>query len=196
MRPSPIQHLVDRLRGIPERRFSRRRVLRAIGGTILDPGSLAPYVFFRSARYTRNLIHRCDLFEVLAIGWEAGQGSAVHNHRGQECWMAVPVGRLEVRNFRLLERNTAERTCRLAPSIRFLMDPEHPAAVDPHEPIHSVHNLPEFGGRAVSVHVYSRPYDSCEIYLPEQGRYFDVPLRYTSRFGALCPGEAAEAANF
>jgi predicted metal-dependent enzyme (double-stranded beta helix superfamily) len=196
MGPSTIQDLLDRLRGIPEPRFSRARVLEAIGRTVLDPGSLAPYVFFRSTHYTRNLIHRSARFEVLAIGWEAGQYSAVHNHRGQECWMAVPVGRLEVRNFRLLERDAAARTCRLAPSIRFLMDPEHPAAVDPDEPIHSVHNLPEFGGRAVSVHVYSRPYDSCEVYLPEQGRYFDVRLQYTSRFGALCPGEAAEAANF
>ena len=73
------------------------------------------------------------------------------------------------------------------------MDPRHPAAVDPAEPIHSVHNLIEDGCRAVSVHVYSLPFDSCEIYQPEQGRYYDVSLGYTSRFGVLCPGEQAEA---
>jgi hypothetical protein len=73
------------------------------------------------------------------------------------------------------------------------MDPRHPAAVDPAEPIHSVHNLAEYGARAVSVHVYSLPFDSCEIYQPEQGRYQDVQLGYTSRLGVLCPGEQAEA---
>ncbi len=167
-------------------------ILREIGRAVLDPVSLKSYLFFRSSHYTRNLIHRDDLFEVVAIGWEAGQCSAIHNHRGQECWMGVPIGRLEVRNYRLVERDERARTCRLQPSQRYVMDPRHPAAVDPAEPIHSVHNLPEHGGRAVSVHVYSRPFDSCEIYQPEQGRYYDLPLGYTSRFGVLCPGEQAE----
>jgi len=112
-----------------------------------------------------------------------------------QTWMGVPIGRLEVRNYRLVEQDPAARTCRLAPSVRYVMDPEHPAAVDPAEPIHSVHNLPEFGGRAVSVHIYSLPFNTCEVYLPEKGRYLDMPLVYTSRLGVLCPGEIAEPAR-
>src|SRR5213594_1541654 len=100
-----IQDLVGGLRRIPVSSFTRDRVLREIGRTVLDPDSLASYLFFRRSHYTRNLIHRDDLFEVVAIGWEAGQSSAIHNHRGQECWMGVPVGRLEVRNYRLVEKN-------------------------------------------------------------------------------------------
>jgi len=188
-----IQDLVGGLCGIPAASFTRDRVLQEIGRTVLDPDSLKSYLYFRRSHYTRNLIHRGDLFEVVAIGWEPGQASAIHNHRGQECWMGVPIGRLEVRNYRLLEKDETARTCRLQPSVRYIMDPRHPAAVDPAEPIHSVHNLIEDGCRAVSVHVYSLPFDSCEIYQPEQGRYYDVSLGYTSRFGVLCPGEQAEA---
>jgi len=191
-----IQDLVEGLCGIPAAEFTHQRVLEEIGRTVLDPRSLSPYLYFRPAHYTRNLIHRCELFEVVAIGWEPGQLAPVHNHRGQECWMGVPIGRLEVRNYRVVERDVARRACRLEPSIRYVMDPDHPAAVDPAEPIHSVHNLPEYGGRAVSVHVYSRPFDSCEVYLLDQGRYLEVTLDYTSKFGVLCPGEAAEAVNF
>ena len=188
-----IQDLVGRLCGIPAASFTRDQVLQEIGRTVLDPDSLRSYLYFRRSHYTRNLIHRDDLFEVVAIGWEPGQASAIHNHRGQECWMGVPIGRLEVRNYRLVEKDETARTCRLQPSVRYIMDPHHPAAVDPAEPIHSVHNLIEDGCRAVSVHVYSLPFDSCEIYQPEQGRYYDVPLGYTSRLGVLCPGEHAEA---
>ena len=188
-----IQDLVGGLCGIPAASFTRDRVLQEIGRTVLDPDSLKSYLYFRRSHYTRNLIHRGDLFEVVAIGWEPGQASAIHNHRGQECWMGVPIGRLEVRNYQLFEKDEAARTCRLQPSVRYIMDPLHPAAVDPAEPIHSVHNLIEDGCRAVSVHVYSLPFDSCEIYQPEQGRYYDVALGYTSRFGVLCPGEQAEA---
>ena len=107
--------------------------------------------------------------------------------------MGVPLGRLEIRNYRLAAQDPVAHTCRLEPSIRYVIEPRHPAAVDPSEPIHSVHNLVEYGARAVSVHVYSLPFDSCEIYQIEQGRYYDVPLGYTSRFGVLCPGEQAEA---
>ena len=187
-----IEELIQGLRAIPAAVFTRERVLREIGRTLLDPGSLESYLFFRRSHYTRNLIYRDDLFEVVAIGWEPAQASAIHNHRGQECWMGVPIGRLEVRNYRLIAKDEGARTCRLTPSDRFEMNPLHPAAVNPEEPIHSVHNLPEFGGRALSVHVYSRPFDSCEVYQPEQGRYFDVPLGYTTRFGVLCEGERAE----
>jgi len=189
-----IQDLVGGLCRIPSASFTRDRVLQEIGRTVLDPDSLRSYLFFRRTHYTRNLIHRDDQFEVVAIGWEPGQASAIHNHRGQECWMGVPIGRLEVRNYRLVDKDETARTCRLQPSVRYFMDPRHPAAVDPAEPIHSVHNLAEDGARAVSVHVYSLPFDSCEIYQPEQGRYYDVPLGYTSRFGVLCPGEQAEVA--
>jgi cysteine dioxygenase len=188
-----IQDLVGGLCAIPVASFTRDTVLREIGRTVLDPDSLKSFLYFRRSHYTRNLIHRNDLFEVVAIGWEPGQSSAIHNHRGQECWMGVPIGRLEVRNYRLVEKDESARTCCLQPSVHYVMDPRHPAAVDPAEPIHSVHNLLESGGRAVSVHVYSLPFDSCEIYQPEQGRYYDVALGYTSRFGVLCPGEQAEA---
>jgi cysteine dioxygenase len=189
-----IQALVQGLCGIPAPSFTRDAVLDEIGRTVLDPVSLRPFLYFRRSHYTRNLIHRNDLFEVVAIGWEPGQVSAIHNHRGQECWMGVPIGRLEVRNYRLVRKDSKARTCLIEPSLRYAMDPRHPAAVDPNEPIHSVHNLEEFGSRAVSVHVYSRPFDSCEIYQPEKGCYYDVPLGYTSRFGVLCPGEGAELA--
>lgn len=188
-----IQNLIERLCCIPRASFSRDTVLLEIGRTILCRDSMKPYLFFRRSHYTRNLIYRDDLFEVVAIGWDPGQSSAIHNHRGQECWMGVAMGRLEVRNYRLLEKDERARTCRLQPTVRFFMDSSHPAAVDPNEPIHSVHNLAEDGTRAVSVHVYSRPFDSCEIYQVERGCYYDVALAYTSRFGVLCPGEQAEA---
>ncbi len=191
-----IQDLIDRLRAIRSSSFTRQRVLDEIGRTVLDPSSLTPYAYFSPAHYTRNLIHCCDLFEVIALGWERGQESAIHNHHGQECWMGVPVGRLEVRNFRLTEHDPKRRTCRLAPSIRYTIDPDRASAVDPEEPIHSVHNLPEFGGRAISVHVYSLPFQSCEVYDLDRHCYEVVRLDYTSLLGTLCPGASAEAAGF
>ena len=49
--------------------------------------------------------------------------------------------------------------------------------------------IAEFSQRAVSIHVYSKPFDTCEIYQREKGTYADVPLHYTSEYGKLNPAE-------
>ncbi len=183
---TPIRSFVDGLCAIPEPEFSRERVLEEFGRIVLDPASINPYLYFSPSHYTRNLVHYCDLFEVIAICWEVGQASMIHNHREQECWMGAPIGRLMIQNYRLDAQCRDTKTCQLTPTLRYTLDATHSAAVDPGEPIHSVNNLAEFGERAVSVHVYSKPFDSCEVYNLEKGIYYDIPLEYTSRYGELC----------
>jgi hypothetical protein len=69
------------------------------------------------------------------------------------------------------------------------MNPSNPGIVDPNEPVHQVLNLAEYAERAVSIHVYSKPFDSCEVYYLDKGTYLDVPLHYTSEYGKLNPEE-------
>ncbi|MBI4466040.1 MAG: cysteine dioxygenase family protein [Acidobacteria bacterium] len=159
------------------------------------PESLQPYMFFSPASYTRNLIFKNAMFELIAIGWEVGQASRIHNHRDQRCWMAVPIGKLKNQNYRVLDRNPEKKTCRLVASGSFLITPASPLEVDQEEPVHQVLNLAEYQERAVSLHIYSRPFDSCEVYSLEKGTYCDVPLCYTSEYGKLCAGEEASVSR-
>ena len=159
------------------------------------PETLRPYLFFSPASYTRNLIFKSELFELIAICWEVGQASRIHNHRDQQCWMAVPIGKLKNQNYRVLDRNPERATCRLEASSSFLITSASPLEVDQEEPVHQVLNLVEWKERAVSLHVYSRPFNTCEVYSLEKGTYCDVPLYYTSEYGKLCAGEQAEAAR-
>jgi len=184
-----IDDWVERLAAIPAREFTLERVQAFLAAHGVKPETLEPYLFFSKGNYTRNLIFKNDLFECMGICWEVGQASRIHNHRGQNCWMATPVGRLRVQNFRVENRDAAKGACRLVPTDAFDMDPDHAAAVNPLEPVHQVLNLLEFKQRAVSVHVYSKPFDSCEIYSREKGTYFDVSLHYTSEYGRLNPDE-------
>jgi len=180
---------VEKLAAIPEKDFTLERVHAFHRTHGVRPQTLEKYTFYSQGNYTRNLIHKCALFEVLLICWEIGQVSRVHNHRDQNCWMSVPVGKLRVQNFRIEQRDPAHGTCRLVPTDCYDMDADHPACVDPHAPVHQVLNLREFNHRAATIHVYSRPYVSCEIYQPEKGTYFDVSLHYTSEYGKLNPAE-------
>ncbi len=185
-----IGEWVEALKGIPEPDFTVARVQQTLRAHRVRPETLAPYLFFARSHYTRNLIYKCPLFELLAICWEVGQASRIHNHRDQNCWMAAPIGRLRVQNFRVEERDPANQRCRLVPTDAYEMTPERPAAVDPGEPVHQVLNPAEFNERAVSLHIYSRPFSSCEVYSLEKGTYLDVPLFYSSEYGKLSPGEA------
>lgn len=184
-----ITDWVEGLAAIPERDFTLENVQFYISYHHVRPETLDKYLFFSKGGYTRNLIFKNSVFECMAICWEIGQFSRIHNHRDQNCWMSVPLGRLKVQNFRVEDRDSSHGTCRLIPTDIYEMDGAHPAYVNPLEPVHQVLNLAEFNQRAVSLHVYSRPFDTCEVYLREKGTYSDVPLHYTSEFGRLNPEE-------
>ena len=185
--PIAISDWVKSLAEIPVAKFTLEAVHNYLVTHPIQAESLSKYRYFSKGNYTRNLIFKNDLFEVMTVCWEVGQASRIHNHRDQNCWMAVPVGRLRVQNYRVNDRDASCGTCKLVPTDAMLMDPNHPAFVNPAEPVHEVLNLAEFGERAVSVHVYSKPFDTCEVYLRDKGTYADVPLFYTSEYGVLHP---------
>jgi len=184
-----IDQFITGLCEIPEENFRVGTVYDYIKNHPIDPSSLERYSFFSKNHYTRNLIFKNDLFELMSICWEVGQVSQIHNHHNQNCWMAIPAGRLRVQNFRVVEQNEAEGYCRLESTEAFDIDRLMPAEVDPTEPVHQVLNLPEFGERAMSVHIYSRPFNRCLVYCLETNEYREIPLHYSSEYGTLCADE-------
>lgn len=180
----PIAKLVEELRKFPESAFEQVETLRRfLAETPVDAESLAPYLTWDRQHYTRNLIDRTKLYELMAICWEVGQASSVHNHRDQNCWMAVPIGRLQVENFHLVHQDLQAGRSKLEPLNVVEMNVTQPCAVDPKDPVHRVMNPREFHQRAVSLHVYSRPFDTCVVYSPEQGTCGEIRLHFNTEYG-------------
>jgi len=179
-----IDEFARKLRGFPEASFrTTEEIRRFLAQTPVDAGSLAPYLAWDRQHYTRNLIDKTDLYELIAICWEVGQFSSVHNHRDQNCWMAAPIGKLVVENFRVGFQDIEAGNCRLEASNRVELTVENPCAVNPLEPVHRVVNPRDFNERAVSLHVYSRPFDTCVVYSPEQGTCGEIQLHYNTMYG-------------
>jgi cysteine dioxygenase len=179
-----VDDLVHELHKLPERAFSEiETVRRLLQEKPVSAESLAPFLTWDRQHYTRNLIDRTPLYELMAICWEIGQGSSVHNHRGQNCWMAVPLGRLQIENFHLVHEDVAAGRCKLEPKNIVEMNIAEPGAVDPGDPVHRVFNPREFNQRAVSLHVYSRPFDTCVVYSPEQGTCGEIRLHFNTDYG-------------
>lgn len=179
-----IRDFVAELRKFPERSFiPTDEILEFLQQTSASPDSLRPYLNWNGQHYTRNLIDKTPLYELIAICWEVGQVSSVHNHRDQNCWMSVPIGRLLVENFHLVSQDVEGGKSELTPTDTVEMNPTHPCAVDPKDPVHRVVNPKHFGERAVSLHIYSRPFDTCVVYSPEQGTCGVIKLHYNTVFG-------------
>jgi cysteine dioxygenase len=179
-----IQDLVAGLRQLPQPAFDETETIRRLlQERPVDASSLSPYLTWDRQHYTRNLIDKTPLYELLAICWEIGQASSVHNHRDQHCWMAVPIGRLQVENFRVVHQDLSAGSCHLESADTVEMNISQPYAVDPREPVHRVLNPRHFKQRAVSLHVYSRPFDTCVVYSAEQGTCGEIQLHYNTAYG-------------
>lgn len=180
-----MTEFANRLSTIPEAEFTHENILQFLRENRVDPYTLSPYTYFCADHYTRNLIHKTDLFELIAICWDRGQKSPIHNHRDQKCWMGMPYGQLQVHNFKLIQKDPSTGYCELQSSDHFLLSADCPQEVNPEEPIHQVLNLPSFNSRAVSLHIYSRPYDTCEVYDLKTKHYEDMKLVNTTEYGVL-----------
>src|SRR5579871_6107073 len=179
-----IDEFVSELRKLPESSFREvPPVHQFLQAHPVNAESLSPYLLWDRQHYTRNLIDKTELYELIAICWDVGQVSSIHNHRDQNCWMAVPIGRLMVQNYRVLAQDIERGTCKLERTDLLEMNPQQPCAVDPAEPVHKVFNPREFKDRAVSLHVYSRPYDSCMVYSEEQGSCGEIKLSFNTEYG-------------
>ncbi len=188
-RTVPVQHLIDRLQELTDADFLNvDKPLAVLRAHPVDPESIAPYLFWNPQHYTRNLVHKTELYELLAICWDVGMRSSIHNHKNQNCWMAAPVGKLQVNNYQVLEEDLASQHCDIVPTDTVEITQANPVAVDPRNPVHDVRNPREWNQRAVSLHLYSRPFDSCVVYSCEQHTCGEIGLSYTSMHGKLVIG--------
>lgn len=179
-----IQDFVKDLQQFPEAAFDQtEKIRRFLQENPINPESLASYLTWDRQHYTRNLIDKTALYELIAICWDVGQASSIHNHRDQNCWMAVPLGRLLVENYHVIQQDIAAGKCEIRSTEIVEMNAAQPCAVDPDEPVHRVYNPREFNQRAVSVHVYSRPFDRCVVYSADQGTCGEIQLHYTTQYG-------------
>jgi len=189
-----IDDFIEQLRSIEAGLITRDNVLDLCQSVQISDSSLAPYVFFDDRYYTRNLVYRDALFEVMAICWPANQRTAVHTHNGQLCWMIAQRGNLKVVDYKWLgcdhpeNQNVVGIDC-LAGSegieLQELRSVEACAGgpVLTADKLQTIHQLFNYDEPAVSIHVYSRPIDSCVAFDLESHRCYRRSLAYFSKFG-------------
>lgn len=186
MKTVKIENLIEGLSAFADEQFTCDNVYRFLAENPVNVDSIKKYLHWSEKFYTRNLIFKNERYELMAICWNKGQVSKIHNHADQMCWMTVPIGKLRGQNFRAVETDESKNFCRLEETDQFDLSDCLTAKVELEEPIHQILNLPEFDEPAVSLHIYSKPFDKCLSYCRETNQFAEVPLSYTSIDGQLC----------
>ena len=194
-----VEDFIEGLKGLEGELITQGRVRDFMSATPLKADSLAPYINFRDEFYTRNLIYRDQLFEVMAICWKAGQKTPVHSHNGQLGWMTIAQGEVAVHNYRYVACNCPERQnvvgldC-LGGASHIEIERLHTencsestgvSTVDKLQSIHQIENSDRSKHGVISLHVYSLPFDSCVSYDLDKQHCCRKTLSYFSKFGKV-----------
>lgn len=172
-----MTNLVEDIKAFASRDFPQDEIGAYLSETLVEPESLESYLSYCEDRYTRHLVHKEKDFELLVICWGQGQKAPIHGHEGELCWARVERGQLRFSNYKLV----SETPVRLEP----VDEPVNGKAgfLDGPAEIHAVENPKEFGVNAASLHLYSKPYDACDIYDSPTGPRRRVQLAYDSIHG-------------
>jgi len=188
----PVEEFVDRLRILSEGVITKQAMYDFLVSWEIRPADLERFKLWLPDRHTRNKIFRNNLVECMLICWPVGSITPLHTHNGQLGWMTMLEGKLVVENYRKVDCNRPENQqvvgmdC-LAGATRIEMKqlatelcvPGGPLnTVDKRQTIHRIKNLTEWNERAVSLHVYSRPIDSCVVFDLENQSCFRRDLKY------------------
>jgi cysteine dioxygenase len=202
-----VGRFVETLRSFQTEPITRDRILHYLQETTVDRSSLDPFVHFLPDAYTRNLIHRDELMEVMAVCWAPGQRTVIHTHNGQLGWMSVERGALAVINYKWLGCNAADNQnvvgmdC-LAGATELDIDRREVQECFPGGPVNTVDKVQTIHqvvvqGRepVISLHVYSQPIDSCVAFDLEKRICYRRTLSFYSRYGQVVVGEGDLAAT-
>ena len=126
------------------------------------------YCYWNDKFYTRNLILKNDLFEVMLICWKRGHESPIHDHSKQHCWLLVLKGAVEEISYKQLDDNN------LKPMDTNIYNNGTAVHTDEDLDWHKIKSLDE----TVTLHIYSKPIDYCQIYDTKENQIKRVKTTY------------------
>jgi cysteine dioxygenase len=145
----PLDALIEYLDGLDER-ASLPTLVKLLEETDVGVDDLHEFLHFSPVRYTRNLIHGGEWYNLLVLCWRNGQRSPIHDHKGSSCGM------------RILQGEAAETMFELAPNghvwaVETKFHPRGHVLGSQDTDKHQISNLQAGDADLVTLHIYSPP---------------------------------------
>jgi predicted metal-dependent enzyme (double-stranded beta helix superfamily) len=182
-----LAELIQRLDAAVAQRDDEVRcqnVKRVLSEAVASNSEFLDFPFLQPAgdRYARRLVHRdpAGRYTVLAMVWDRGQGTALHDHGGMWCVECVYQGRIRVTSYAVRGGDPETGVVQFSREREVTAGPAEAGALIPPFEYHMLANADETP--AVTIHVYGGEMTSCHIYEPVEGgwrRRFKT-LEYTA----------------
>ena len=172
-----MDSFIKSLKSCSERDFPINEVSDLIIKSQFSNKLLDKYSHFNKKTYTRNMIYKDSNFEVLLICWSAGQMSPIHGHEGEKCWFKILSGSLEIYNYKIKTTRPLKlkKMEKITASTGYLDGPAD---------IHSINNC--YKNPVITLHIYAKPYDTCDIYDLKTNQIQRLKMNYYSIDGKIC----------
>ncbi|XP_061198706.1 cysteine dioxygenase type 1 isoform X1 [Neopsephotus bourkii] len=145
-----------------------------------NPEEWLQYAQFDQYRYTRNLVDSGNgKFNLMILCWGEGHGSSIHDHTDSHCFMKILQGNLKETLFEWPEKKGNGEM--IKKSERVLRENQC-AYINDSIGLHRVENISHTES-AVSLHLYSPPFDSCNTFDQRTGHKHKVKMTFYSQFG-------------
>ena len=150
----------------------------------LSVESIQSYCHWTEDFYTRNLVSKTKAYELMVLCWPPNQTSPVHNHQGQDCWMHVVAGEmLEVQYHCLKDEESGVWGIEKGEKVPCL--PGYTAYINDEICLHQICNQTD--KPAITLHLYSYPIETCNIYCCKTGKVTSRKLNYSTVDGEAIP---------
>lgn len=151
------------------------------------------FALFDQYRYTRNLVDEGNgKYNLIVLCWGEGHGSSIHDHTNSHCFMKILQGNLKET---LFEWPACSKTEMVKKSERVLEENQC-AYINDSIGLHRVEN-PSHTESAVSLHLYSPPFDICQTFDQRTGHKNKVKMTFWTKYGvkSTCTSAASQENN-
>ncbi|WP_372365779.1 cysteine dioxygenase family protein [Candidatus Uabimicrobium sp. HlEnr_7] len=143
----------------------------------LSVESIQNHCSWREDFYTRNLVKKTKAYELMVLCWPSHQTSPIHNHQGQDCWMHVISGEITEIQYHCL-KDEDSGAWRIKEGDRLTCRPSETAYINDKICLHQICNNSD--QPAITLHLYSYPIETCNIYCCKTGKVTSRKLSYSS----------------
>jgi len=153
-----------------------------------NPAEWKKFAKFDRYRYTRNLVDEGNgKFNLMLLCWGEGHMSSIHDHADAHCFMKMLDGTLREVRFAWPEENAqSEEISEMKTVGEHALETNQVSYMSDSLGLHRVEN-PSHVDRSVSLHLYSPPFESCQVFDQRTGKKAAAKVTFWSKFGERLP---------
>jgi cysteine dioxygenase len=153
----------------------KTKMIDALKDLHLENEDWSKYLFWEPGSYTRNAIINNELFTLLALCWDKGCASPIHDHPCDGCWIVGLSGSIQEIKYVTNKDDTLKEVATETVNAGDISWMHNSVG------FHKVCNT-STETRAVTLHVYAPPYKVCRGY-NEKGEFWYCTPRFYSLNG-------------